>query len=44
VLGGEWKGAEPIGAQEEKHGVWEGVKGEVGPVLRGWPWLDPREG
>jgi len=44
VLGGDWKRAEPIGAQEEQHGVREGVEGEVGHVLRGGSWLDPREG
>jgi len=26
------------------HGVWEGVKGEVGPILRRGFRLDPREG
>jgi len=33
VLGGDWKGVKAIGAQEEQHGVREGVEGEVGPVL-----------
>jgi len=44
VLGGDWEGAKPIEAQEEQHGVQECVQGEVGPVLRGGPRLDPREG
>jgi len=44
VLGGDWRGAEPIRAQEEQHGVWEGVEGEVCPIFRGWSCLDPREG
>ena len=35
VLGGDREGAEPVGAQEKHHGVWEGVEREVGPVLRG---------
>ena len=35
VLGGDWKGAEPLRAQEEQHGVRKGVKGEVGPVFKG---------
>jgi len=43
-LGCYREGAEPVGAQEEKHGVWEAVKGEVGPVLRGGSRLDPWEG
>jgi len=24
--------------------VREGIQGEVGPVLRGWSWLEPRDG
>jgi len=32
-----------ISAQEEQHGVREGIEGEVGPVLQGGSWLDPRE-
>jgi len=44
VLGGDWEWAEPVGAQEKHHGMWEGVKGEVSPVLRGGPGLSPREG
>ena len=44
VLGGDWKGVMAIGAQEKKQGVSEDVKWEVGPVLRGRSWLDPREG
>ena len=33
VLGGDWKGAEPIRAQEEQHGVRDSVEGEVSPVF-----------
>jgi len=44
VLGGNWEGTKPIGAQEEQYGVREGVQGEVGPVLRGGSRLDPWEG
>ena len=44
VLGGDREGTEPVRAQEKQHGVWEGVEGEVGPILRGRPRLDPREG
>ena len=44
VLGGDWEGAEPVRAQEKKHEVWEGVEGEVSPVLRGGSRLGPREG
>ena len=39
VLGGDREWAEPVGAQEQQHGVWEGVEREVGPVLRGRPCL-----
>ena len=44
VLGGHRKGMKPIGAQKKQHRVGEGVAGEVGPVLRWWSGLDPREG
>jgi len=44
VLGGDREGTEHVRAQEKQHRVWEGVKGEVGPVLRGRSCLDPREG
>jgi len=44
VLGGDWEGIEPIGAQKEQHPVGQGVKGEVGPVLGGRSRLRPREG
>jgi len=44
VLGGDWEGAEPVGAQEKQHGVWEGVEGEVSTVFRGGSGLGPREG
>jgi len=44
VLGGNWKGTEAVRAQEEQHGVWEGVEGEVGPVLRRRSCLESREG
>jgi len=44
VLGGNWKETKPVRAQEEQHGVWEGVEGEVGPVLRRRSCLEPREG
>jgi len=33
VLGGDREWTEPVRAQEKQHGVWEGVEGEVGPVL-----------
>ena len=42
VLGGHWEGFKPAGAQDKQHGVWEGVKGELGPVLRERSWLEPR--
>ena len=44
VLGGDREGVKPIGAQEEEHRGGEIVEGEVGPVLRGPPRLDPWEG
>jgi len=44
VLGGYREGFESARPQDKKHGMREGVKGEVGPVLRGRPWLEPREG
>jgi len=34
MLGVNREGMEPVRAQEEQHGVWEGVEGEVGPILR----------
>ena len=43
VLGGDWKWAEPIAAQEEEHGLREGVEGDVGPVFRERSWVDPGE-
>jgi len=33
VLGGHREGLEPAGAKNKEHGVWEGIKWEVGPVL-----------
>ena len=44
VLVGDREGTEPVRAQEEQHRVWEGIVGEVGPVLCGRPRLEPREG
>jgi len=44
MLGGNWEGGEPVGAQHKQHGMREGVEGEVGPVFRGRPSLEPREG
>jgi len=44
MLRGNWEGGEPAGAQHKQHGMWEGVEGEVGPVFRGRPCLEPREG
>jgi len=44
VLGGDWEGAQPVRAQEEHHGVWEGVEGEVRPGLRRGPLPTPGEG
>ena len=44
VLGGDWEGFKPIGAQEEQHRVGQSVKGEVSPILRGPCRLDPWEG
>jgi len=44
VLGGHREGFEPARAQDKEHGVREGIQGEVGPVPRGRPWLEPREG
>jgi len=35
VLGGDRLRVEPVRAQQEQHRVWEGVKGEVSPILRG---------
>jgi len=34
VLGGNWEGGRTIVAKGEQHRMWEGVDGEVGPVLR----------
>ena len=44
MLGGDGKGTEPVRAQEKHHGVWEGVEGEVGTLLRGRSCLEPQEG
>ena len=44
VLGCDREGVEPARAQEKHPGVWQGVEGEVGPVLRGRSPLGPREG
>ena len=43
MLGSDGEGLMAISAQEEQHGVREGIEGEVGPVLQGGSWLDPRE-
>ena len=44
MLGGNCEGSELVRAQYKQHGVREGVEGEVSPVLRGRPCLEPREG
>jgi len=44
VLGGDREGTESVRAQEKQYGVWEGVEGQVGSILRGRSWLDPGEG
>jgi len=44
VLGGYREGFEPARPKDKKHGMREGVYGEVGPVLRGRSGLEPREG
>ena len=43
VLGGDRKGGEAVGAEEEKHRVGEGVKRKVGLVLSGGSGREPRE-
>ena len=44
MTGGVREGGLAIRGQKEKHGVREGVEGEVGPIFRGWSWLQPWEG
>jgi len=44
VLGGNREGFGPVVAQYKEHGVQVGIQGEVGSILRGRPWLEPREG
>jgi len=44
VLRGYWEGVKAVGAEEKQHGVGEGIKGEVRPVLRGGSRLGPRKG
>jgi len=44
VLRGDWEGCGPVGAENEKHRVWEGIQEEVHSVFGGRPRLKPGRG